>query len=97
MQKFLGIIAGLLCALAALSVQAAANPPSGAARPKVLASLVADKTAVRRGGTVTIALRQVIAPGWHTYWVNPGDAGEATAMNWTSGSPKRYWRTPVAW
>ena len=28
-------VGGLLCALAALSVQAAANPPSGAARPKV--------------------------------------------------------------
>eukprot|EP01042_Synura_sphagnicola_P020361 gene20361-25838_t len=29
------------------------------------------------GKTVTIGLRQTIAPGWHTYWRNPGDAGEA--------------------
>ncbi len=30
-----------------------------------------------------MALRQQIERGWHTYWRNPGDAGEATQIKWT--------------
>ena len=22
-------------------------------------------------------------PGWHTYWINPGDSGLPTTLNWT--------------
>ena len=44
--------------------------------------LVADGAA-RPGTAVTVGLRQQIAPGWHTYWRNPGDAGEATDITWT--------------
>jgi thiol:disulfide interchange protein DsbD len=35
------------------------------------------------GGSVTVALEEVIAPQWHTYWKNPGDAGSPTQMTWT--------------
>jgi len=45
--------------------------------------LVADTVGVAPGGTVHVALRQQIAPGWHTYWRNPGDSGEATTLAWT--------------
>jgi len=34
------------------------------------------------GSTVWAAIRQVIAPGWHTYWRNPGDSGLATSISW---------------
>jgi len=34
------------------------------------------------GSTAVVALKQVIAPGWHTYWRNPGDSGGATQMTW---------------
>src|ERR1700743_3684341 len=44
---------------------------------KVHARLVAEDKAVPPGGTVTVALEEKIAPGWHTYWKNPGDAGAA--------------------
>lgn len=50
---------------------------------QVRVSLIADKTTVRPGDTVTVAVRQKIAPGWHTYWRNPGDAGEPTVVEWT--------------
>ena len=45
--------------------------------------LVAQETGIAPGGTVYVALRQKIIPGWHTYWRNPGDAGEATKIAWT--------------
>jgi len=35
------------------------------------------------GSTAIIAVRQNIAPGWHTYWRNPGDSGGATTLDWT--------------
>jgi len=35
------------------------------------------------GSTTVVALKQAIAPGWHTYWRNPGDSGGATEMRWS--------------
>jgi len=45
--------------------------------------LVPETTAAAPGSTLYVALRQVITPGWHTYWRNPGDAGQATSLTWT--------------
>ena len=56
--------------------------------------LVADGAAVP-GKAVTVALRQQIAPGWHTYWRNPGDAGEATEITWTL--PNGWTAGPILW
>lgn len=44
--------------------------------------LFADKTSVQGGDTVTIAVKQHLHEGWHTYWKNPGDSGEGIAINW---------------
>ena len=49
---------------------------------RVAARLVAEQASAKPGGTVTVALEQVIRPGWHTYWINPGDVGQATSMDW---------------
>ena len=35
------------------------------------------------GGTITVALEENIRAGWHTYWINPGDAGAGHEINWT--------------
>ncbi|KRA61783.1 thiol:disulfide interchange protein [Caulobacter sp. Root655] len=45
--------------------------------------LVAQEAGAAPGATVFVALRQKIQPGWHTYWRNPGDAGDATRIVWT--------------
>lgn len=52
------------------------------ATDNVRASLLAETASVAPGGTVTIALRQEIRDGWHTYWQNPGDSGAATRIDW---------------
>lgn len=65
------------------SAQNISTPPSVEAHARqVQVDLLAEKTAVRAGDKITLALRQRINPGWHTYWRNPGDSGEATAINW---------------
>ena len=49
----------------------------------VQALLVAKDGAVVPGTTAMVGLRQDILKGWHTYWRNPGDSGEATRIEWT--------------
>ena len=49
----------------------------------VEAELVADQTALVPGAPLTVALRLKLAPGWHTYWRNPGDSGLPTTLAWT--------------
>ena len=51
--------------------------------PKVHARLVAEDLSVPPGGTITVALEENIRDGWHTYWINPGDAGAASEIKWT--------------
>jgi len=50
---------------------------------KARASLVADRTVVEPGKPVTVGIWLQIAPHWHTYWMNPGDSGMATTVEWT--------------
>ena len=51
--------------------------------PKVHAQLIAESPTVAPGGTIALAFEQVIRPGWHTYWLNPGDVGQPTTLNWS--------------
>jgi len=46
------------------------------------ARLIAENAATQPGDTVTVALHQKMAPGWHTYWRNPGDSGQAPSLAW---------------
>lgn len=54
------------------SIAETASPPVVTAHAR--AQLVALGPA--EGGGVSLGLRLAIKPGWHTYWRNPGDAGE---------------------
>ena len=51
------------------------------AQTQVKASLVAADTSVQPGHAITVALRFVHDPHWHTYWVNPG-TGLPTSLAW---------------
>ena len=35
------------------------------------------------GGRVTLGLYLQPDPGWHAYWLNPGDAGKEASVDWT--------------
>ncbi|HXQ17056.1 MAG TPA: thioredoxin family protein [Caulobacteraceae bacterium] len=45
--------------------------------------LAAQTQGAAPGSTLYVALIQTIDKGWHTYWRNPGDAGEPTKITWT--------------
>ena len=78
-MKPLLFLLALLAAGPAVAQEVAPRP----APLKVQARLVAEDTAIAPGGSITVALEEKIAPGWHTYWKNPGDAGAPTGIAWT--------------
>ncbi|MDE2075031.1 MAG: thiol:disulfide interchange protein, partial [Alphaproteobacteria bacterium] len=76
-RAFLASLVFALLTLAAGPAAAQLDPS-----PKVAARLVAESGEIAPGGTVAVALEEVIRPGWHTYWVNPGDAGLPSTLAW---------------
>lgn len=62
---------------------------------RIEAELVPLSQWVAPGSTTVVAVRQKIAPGWHTYWRNPGDSGGATSLTWTL--PAGVAADPILW
>jgi thiol:disulfide interchange protein DsbD len=96
MMRFL---AGLILALGVGGTALAAPGGSGPVNTGHLtAELVAQTDGVAPGQTVWLAVRQKIQKGWHTYWRNPGDAGEPMKLGWTLPSGWRageiVWAAP---
>ncbi len=70
-----------------LSLICAFFPLSGFAQSKsqnVEISLLSSAETVAPGESFYIALKQKIAPEWHTYWRNFGDVGDPTTIEWTA-------------
>ncbi len=79
MRIFKWLILGtLLASSAAFSLS---GPTVASANVK--ARLVSEAAAVGPGQTLWVALEFNIRDGWHTYWRNPGDSGQATTLTWT--------------
>jgi thiol:disulfide interchange protein DsbD len=84
-EKRLARLAVRLAAVFALGLAAWAPASAGpAAEPHpVTARLVPELAAIAPGATLWVDLHLDIAPGWHTYWRNPGDSGLPTEIAWT--------------
>jgi len=52
------------------------------ATDNVKARLVSEVGAIAPGQSFWVALEFNIRDGWHTYWRNPGDSGQATTLKW---------------
>ena len=72
MLRWLLLLVGLIAAAPAL-----AQPRENAIQPE----LVAEGPAVP-GGEVDLAILMRTKPGWHGYWLNPGDAGLPMDVKW---------------
>ena len=71
------------CLLLMIFASAAHAQSDRAATEQVAAQLVASVAAVQPGTDFYLGLNQQIIPHWHTYWVNPGDSGNATTIKWS--------------
>lgn len=79
MKKLLALFSLLVLVFTATSALAQSAPDT---EKKTMLRLYADKTAAVPGQPLRLAVEQVITEGWHTYWVNPGDSGEAMKIKW---------------
>lgn len=64
------------CATHAVAAESAAQTSE-----RDVATLVTDTDHYRPGAPLHVGLRLRLKPGWHTYWINPGDAGEAPTLS----------------
>ncbi len=65
------------------------------ASPHATTQLVAGVTSAAPGRPLQVAVVQTFQKDWHSYWRNPGDAGEATAIAWTL--PAGWTAGPIQW
>ncbi len=82
------ILIGLLAALPAVA-------QGGFQAPQTKIELIAESVVPAPGRATSLAIVMTPAPGWHTYWKNPGGAGLETKAHWTlpaslAASPIRY-------
>jgi len=69
--------------------------PANAAAPRVSVSLISETASIEPGASLWVGLRQRIEPGWHTYWLNPGDSGESPTIDWKL--PPGWQAGPIVW
>ena len=90
---FLLAFAGNLCAQ--FDDPFGGGQAGGAAKPATTAKLLLSHSEAKPGTTVTAGLELTMDDGWHTYWINPGEAGIATSVEWTL--PKGVSAGPIQW
>ncbi|RMH62452.1 MAG: DUF255 domain-containing protein [Calditrichaeota bacterium] len=61
----------------------------------VEATLIPEVTSIAPGQTFTVALRMRMDKGWHTYWLNGGDSGLPTEIQWTL--PQGFTAADIQW
>ena len=77
------IASALLMVLALLAGAAAPGLAATSQTENVRTELNFDVTSVAPGAHFNAVLDMHIRKNWHTYWINPGDAGEPTRVSWT--------------
>jgi thiol:disulfide interchange protein DsbD len=84
---------GLLFCVSALPARTADS--ALAKTEQVEISLHAEVSRMASGKPFWVALQISHAPQWHTYWLNPGDSGQATEAVWTL--PEGFMAGPLLW
>ncbi|HYB99783.1 MAG TPA: thioredoxin family protein [Candidatus Limnocylindrales bacterium] len=59
------------------------------------AELLSETTTARPGTPLSLGIRIVPDPGWHTYWINPGHTGLAARVKWDL--PDGFTAGPLQW
>ena len=68
----------VLCWLATV-VATAAQPQSS---PHARVELLAEQESAKPGSVTQLGVHFVLEPGWHIYWINPGDSGQPPVLKW---------------
>ncbi|MFC4700676.1 thioredoxin family protein [Glaciecola siphonariae] len=67
--------------------------------PHIEVSLLNEQDSIVAGSTIHLGVLFRPDPQWHTYWLNPGDSGEAPTIKWQSNYDLSFkdinWPLPV--
>ncbi|HVU37201.1 MAG TPA: protein-disulfide reductase DsbD domain-containing protein [Opitutales bacterium] len=77
------------------ALPAGGSPFAAAADEHTAWDIVSGVSAAAPGQPFWAAVRVKIEPPWHIYWINYGDAGEATSITWDL--PPGWQAGPVQW
>lgn len=81
-----------LALLAALAMAPADTSPNSQAW------LVSQQIQVTPGSETAVAVVIRHDPGWYSYWINPGDSGQATSIKWNAPAgfsvERGFWNPP---
>lgn len=80
------LLLGVQPALQAQLPELGNGSPGSIKAPHLTAELISDADTIAPGSTSRVALSLALEPGWHVYWVNAGDSGEAPRVQWTRTS-----------
>jgi DsbC/DsbD-like thiol-disulfide interchange protein len=75
---FLRVSACLVSCIASV-VCASAQPQ---ASPHARVELLADEESAKPGSVLQLGAHFILEPGWHIYWINPGDSGQPPVLKW---------------
>lgn len=67
-----------------MTAHAQSNNSHQTTTDNVTAELLLEHSVLPPGSSSHALLKIDIRDGWHTYWRNPGDSGEATRLDWTT-------------
>ena len=85
----------LLVLFVGAAIPAGALESAPVSSPRATVSMVSDTDAVAPGTPFRAGLHFQLAPGWHTYWQNPGDAGISAELELTL--PPGSKAGPIVW
>ena len=82
MKSAVRIVAHAIVCLSIFALASQGQSQTYEGKRLVKAELLADTNAVVPNKPFTVGLLLRMAPGWHTYWKFPGDAGLPTEIKW---------------
>lgn len=81
--------------LTAVSCLAAGSAGAQTAPTHAAVSLVSEEGTLKPGAAAWVGVRFELEPGWHIYWINPGDAGDPPRLRWEL--PQGFRANDIRW
>jgi DsbC/DsbD-like thiol-disulfide interchange protein len=85
-------------ALLLLGLAGLAGVPASAQLPSanvIHVALIGERDSIAPGQRSWVAVRFRLDPGWHIYWINPGDSGDPPRVEWRL--PAGFRAGPLQW
>lgn len=77
--------------LSALTPACSQDEPAQHARVE----LISQQSSISAGSDAQLGVHFTLQPGWHIYWINPGDSGQPPSFKW--GLPAGFSVSEIQW